>query len=326
MEYDERFQSTQFGESNLVTARGCPLDCAFCSVANKKVTAQDPEIVIEQIAYLVERNKSLGIKTDIAIQDNFFAQSPVRAKEIAKELISYKERSGNEFKWNMQTRVEQFEDKELVNLLARAGCSAAYFGIENFDPRLLKFLNKAHNPNKYIEQVGTAIDNCLKIGINPHIDFQVGIPFEDESSEKINEEAFKKIGTLAEKYDQHPIVFPSLSVVYPGTEFHFMLLERGATDNIFEKFTKWERENCEYRKSLYGYFAHGNGGIPIGIGSFYSRLEPEKDFWFEPSPITDWSEFRLNKEKLARVKNYVDRLRKIPGIKVHDYSKVKREE
>ena len=55
---------------------------------------------------------------------------------------------------------------------------------------MLRILNKANNPKKYLSQTNQAIQNCLANGVNPHIDFQVGIPEENGESERINERAW----------------------------------------------------------------------------------------------------------------------------------------
>ena len=298
--------STQFGEVNLITARGCPMDCAFCAVSNEKATAQDPELVIEQVDYLIRQRPGCTI----AIQDNFFAQNPERAAEIARELIEYRAKTGMAFDWNMQTRVEQFADKELAALMAKAGCTAAYFGVENFDPRMLKILNKAHNERRYLEVTRLAIRNCLQYGISPHIDFQVGIPGEDGTTEEINYNALQSVGEEAKSYKIKPLVFPSLSVVYPATGFYKHMVGLGAPRDIFELFTRWERENTAYREMLYGYFAHGNGGIPLGI---IDVDELKK------------GDLSIDLQKLRRIKSYVDQLRTIKTVVVHDYALPTRE-
>jgi radical SAM superfamily enzyme YgiQ (UPF0313 family) len=311
-EYEPEFQkkATQFEETNLITARGCPMTCSFCAVANEKVTAQEPDLVVGQIDYLVKQMESSGEYKPIAIQDNFFAQRKDRAKEIARKLSDYRTESGNDFKWNIQTRVEQFANPELASTLSDAGCSAAYFGVENFDPRMLKILNKAHNERKYLEKTSTAIQNCLANNIQPHIDFQVGILGEDNETERINEKSLRKIGEEARGYDRKPLVFPSLSVVYPATAFYTKMMQLGAPRDIYEKFTTWERKNPEYRDMIHGYFAHGNGGIPLGIMNLDKLREGEID---------------VKMDKLFRVKRYVDKLRSLEDVTVHDYTLPTRE-
>lgn len=306
--YNPFFKSTQFEETNLVTARGCPMECSFCAVAEDKVVAQDPDQVVEQIDYLVRQNQESGQPTIIAIQDNFFAQTVGRAREIGRKLKEYRKATGNEFEWNMQTRVEQFCKEDLVQILAEAGCTAAYFGVENFDPSMLAYLNKSKDVSVYVKQTMKAIENCAKYEINPHIDFQVGIPGEDETVREHNHEVFLEIGRKF--LHIKPMVYPSLSVVYPGTGLHRRLLSLGVPETIYETFTRFEREDRTYREALQGYFAHGNGGIPSGIldsGELISgRIE-------------------VNKAKLETVISYVERLRKIQGIIVHDFKESKRE-
>ena len=313
------FRSTQFKESNLITARGCPMGCAFCAVAKEKIVPQYPKLVVEQIDYLVKEAKKRGLEKTIAIQDNFFAQDKKRAQEIASLLIDYQKKTGEKLDWNMQTRVDQFNDEDFVSLMAKAGCSAAYFGIENFDERILKLMKKAHNIQNYMNDTQKAIQNCLKYGIKPQIDFQVGtfgfdktgkIIREDFETEKINELALKKIGKISELYGMKPLVFPSLSVVYPATEFYQSMRKMGVPKDIFETFTSYEREDSNYRSNLNGYFAHGNGGIPLGVLYLGSLVSGKID---------------LDNAQIQRVKNYVDRLRKIEGIVVHDFKNEVRE-
>lgn len=313
---DYYFRSRQFEEQNLVTARGCPLQCAFCSVRNDGIRAQDPDKVIEQFDYIVDQLDRKGLPKIIAIQDNFFAQDRGRAREIAERLAEYRRNVRSDFEWNMQTRVEQFgtrdqEGPKLARLLKDAGCTAAYFGIENFDPNMLDVLTKARNSKNYVETAIRAIDNTLKAGIRPHIQFQAGIPGENSETEAINEGVLARIGEVAKPYNLNPLVFPSLSVVYPGTGFHERMIGLGAPRDAYEIFTEWEDRHPEqYRQVLGGYFAHGNGGIPLGV--------------------IDLNEFRdgnpaIDEKRLDRVKSYIDRLRAIDGITVHDFTRSTRE-
>jgi len=319
---DYLFRSMQFEEQNIITARGCPMQCTFCSVrgeGNKHeddVVPQSPDVVLSQIDYLlaeadrrgIPRNEK-GLRT-LAIQDNFFAQNPKRAREIAKRLIKFREENRSDFDWNMQTRVEQFADASLAYLLRGAGCSAAYFGVENFDSKILKYLGKANSTESYLKNTMKAIKNTLVGGMQPHIDFQAGVPIEDEQTEEINEQAFREVGRISGRYGGNPLVFPSLSVIYPGTPLYEGMIQNGVPQDIFERYTLWERQNEDYRKKIRGYFAHGNGGIPLGV----LNQEALRN-----------GEIELNKQRLERVLDYVNRLRKIPGVVVQEYTNPVRE-
>ena len=138
----------------------------------------------------------------------------------------------------------------------------------------------------------------------------MGILGEDDKTQKINIATLKEIGKDSASYGQKPIVFPSLSVVYPGTAFHANLMKENVPNGIYEVFTRWERDNPDYREAIHGYFAHGNGGIPRGIIDI-KRLKQ--------------GSIMIQEDALSRVKNYVDGLKKIEGIVIHDFKNPTRE-
>ena len=311
-EYQEK--STQFEEVNLVTARGCPMKCEFCAVGDNSINSQDSETVVDQLDYLINQMQARGKSKPIAIQDNLFGQTPTRGREMAEALIDYRNRTGNDFEFNIQTRVGMFADKGLAKLMSKAGCSAAYFGVENFDPKILENMIKARNVKNYQSETRDAITNCLENGIDPMIDFQVGYRGEDQETEQINIKALEEIGRAASNYpDNKVMVFPSLSVVYPGTELYRKMVESGVPEDIYERFTEWERENESYRNGINGYFAHGNGGIPLSI----MDTEKLKDGY----SLDDC----INTDKLDQLKSYVEDIRNIEEITVHQFEKEKRE-
>ena len=93
------------------------------------------------------------------------------------------------------------------------------------------------------------------------------------------------------------------------------MINSGVSRDIYEDFTKWERENkIGYRDAINGLFAHGNGGIPLGI----LNLETLKN----GSP---GQRIEVNPSSLDRVKAYISKLREVPGIYVHDFKETERE-
>ncbi len=64
-------------------------------------------------------------------------------------------------------------------------------------------------------------------------------------------------------------VFPQLSVIYPGTQHFWNALENGAFgrhgSQVFEPFSEWEAHEEPILRFLGENFAHGVGGIPLGI-------------------------------------------------------------
>jgi hypothetical protein len=74
---------------------------------------------------------------------------------------------------------------------------------------------------------------------------------------------------LASKHGRNITVFPQLHVIYPGTPHFEMSVKRGYFGplgrGVFEQFTAWEAAEEPILNYLGEHFAHGVGGIPLGI-------------------------------------------------------------
>lgn len=252
----------KFGHVTYVSARGCPLKCAFCSVSNQKIRARSVARVCKDIRQLVE----LGFSR-IAIEDNFFAHTPLRTDELCDALAKL-HRNGLKFSWDCQTRVESMDREGLVPLLERAGAEAVYLGVESLIPRHLEYLNKAPNPKRYLDRLKQkVVPALLESNVGCFINLQFGLPDETEEDHTETKNFLKEMGQTAAHRGKQITIFPQLHVVYPGTS-HF---ESGWREkqlfprDIFESFTKWEAKQAPVLKWLGKHFAHGTGGIPIGI-------------------------------------------------------------
>jgi radical SAM superfamily enzyme YgiQ (UPF0313 family) len=126
----------KFGRVTYVSARGCPLKCAFCCVANQRIRAKSVTQVIKDVRELVE----LGYSR-LAIEDNFFAHAPQRTTELCEALAGL--RRELDFTWDCQTRVESMDRPGLVELMERAGCVGVYLGVESLNQDQLTYLGKA---------------------------------------------------------------------------------------------------------------------------------------------------------------------------------------
>lgn len=266
----------KFDHVTYVSARGCPLKCAFCAVSEpgKAIRAKSVGEVIKDLKYLVEDR---GFRR-IAIEDNFFAQSPRRTKELCRAIAAYRDdcrqQLGITFNWDCQTRVESMKDEEIVREMERAGCDAVYLGVEALTEEQLRYLNKATNPERYLKAMEQVVERLLRSNIAPYINVQLGLPETDAYNNPVETKHtrratvlyLKALGHLAKSYRKKITVFPMLHVVYPGTTHFTQWVNKGVlTEDCFEKFTEWECKETPILKWLGEHFAHGTGGIPIGI-------------------------------------------------------------
>jgi len=98
------------------------------------------------------------------------AVPPVRLRELAKGIL---DRNLNVV-WEAYARVEKSFDKELAELLYKAGCRSLAFGLESSVPRVLELMCKGHRPEVF-EQVLRASSDA---GIWNYAWFFTGFPSE----------------------------------------------------------------------------------------------------------------------------------------------------
>ena len=117
------------------TRRGCPLSCSYCSTGNiegRVLRRHSPEIIVEWIA----RWRKAGVHQFYFV-DNTFNLPPSYTKEICRKLID----QDLNMRWWSILYPKQV-DKELVAVMARAGCEQVSMGFESGSERILKNMNK----------------------------------------------------------------------------------------------------------------------------------------------------------------------------------------
>ncbi len=290
----------KFDHVTYVSARGCPLKCSFCSVANQSIIHKSVTQIIKDLKQLLD----MGFKR-IAIEDNFFAHNPKRTRELCNALIDFR-KSNNNFNWDCQTRVESLKNKEIIDLMEKAGCDAVYIGVESFNPDMLLYLGKTINPDTYLTMLfETVIPQLLESSINCYINLQVGLPDETEKHHDYTYQILKKLGDTADKFKKEITIFPQLHVIYPGTANYFKGIDENLFPiNVFESFTAWEYEHKPIINWLGEHFAHGTGGLPIGI------LNREK---------LRIREYEIDNDAIFRISNLLKKLERIIGINVFKY-------
>jgi len=155
----------------LVTSRGCPFDCTFCSVKaiwGKSYRYMSPERVVEEIQYLIRYYGARGIY----FREDNFTLNKKRTIDICELLL----KKGINIDWFCETRVDQLDDVEYQKLLFDAGCRVFYIGVESGSPKMLEFMKKGETREQFIR----AIEISKQVGIKTYASFVVGLPHETE--------------------------------------------------------------------------------------------------------------------------------------------------
>jgi hypothetical protein len=295
----------KFDHTTYVSARGCPLRCAFCAVSNAIIHAKSITAIIKDLRFLVGK---MGYSR-IAIEDNFFAHNPKRTIELCR-AIEHLQRE-LPFRWDCQTRVESCKQESVLEAMERAGCEAVYLGVESFDPEQLLYLNKTRQPGNYLNLLrDNVVPWLLRSTVNCYVNLQLGLPGEAAPHRANNIRFLTALGHQAEMQEKRITVFPMMHVVYPGTaHFDQALIEcRFGPDSasVFERFTAWEARQQPILRWLGEHFAHGTGGIPEGI--LHADRLRRGEFEVDPSAVFE-------------VINQLTAMARLPGIEVFQYGK-----
>jgi len=147
------------------TSRGCPFECEYCSVIDnfgRQFRFTDDDYTIELIKHTV------GIKRrPIFFGDDIFNANRGRVKRILTRILE------SDFKmprWFAQVRVESACDPDMLNLMARAGCSYVFIGLESINNETLELYHK----HATLEKNEIAIDAFHQHGIRVHGMFVLG--------------------------------------------------------------------------------------------------------------------------------------------------------
>ncbi|MHC4945339.1 MAG: B12-binding domain-containing radical SAM protein, partial [Planctomycetota bacterium] len=196
--------------ATILTSRGCPYRCIFCSsrsISGFRYRMNSAERVVADVEYLIER---FGFDGFWVADDNFAADRK-RVEDICRAFI----RKGFKLKWSCQTRGDAV-DEEILKLMKQAGCNTISFGLETGTQRLLDLIRKSEK----LEDNVRAVKLAHKAGLITRGAFILGLPTETR------EESLQTI-RFARSLPLDVAKF-ALATPYPGTELYQIAKEEGA--------------------------------------------------------------------------------------------------
>lgn len=227
----EKIKIKKYAGYGMMTSRGCPYPCTFCSVApvwNLESYSRSPENIVEEMAYL---HKKARVKMFL-FQDEFFVSGKNQVMEFCKSLRTRKLK----VKWKAFGRVNLVDD-EMMKAMAECGCVELRFGIESGSNKVLKRMKKGFTAEQCLEVIPPAI------GIFPRVDaFYVwGFPY--ETMEDFNQSLFQMISFRM----MGARILPSLLSLLPQTELYKEWSEKAELEfcpYLFPEFVFTGHEVC----------------------------------------------------------------------------------
>lgn len=216
LKYLQGSRSLKDGEIGMITSRGCPFGCVFCSIKNimgRNFRPRSPENVVNEVEYLVN---TYGVK-HIGFEDDNLTFDKKRINLICDMLI---DRGLNKkITWDTPNGVRADTlDEDLLIKMKNSGCIEIWVAPESGSQYVVDNLIGKHLDLQTVENI---VKICKKVGIKCWCFFVIGIP--GETMEQIEEtlQFANKLKLLGAD--------PSCSIALPyyGTNLYKISREKG---------------------------------------------------------------------------------------------------
>lgn len=150
--------------TSLITSRGCPFHCAYCSKApwDKQVRLRTVDNILREVDEIV----GLGY-TGLMIYDDTFTLRRNRVLDFCHRVESY------DILWKCFIRADKI-DRELAFAMSRAGCVEVSIGVESGSQQILDGIGKRTT----VVQNTMACKTCKDAGISVRAFLILGLPGE----------------------------------------------------------------------------------------------------------------------------------------------------
>jgi magnesium-protoporphyrin IX monomethyl ester (oxidative) cyclase len=216
LKYLQGGRSLKEREMGIITSRGCPYACVFCSIRlsmGRSFRPRSPKNVLSEIEYLVNKYdiKHIGFEDDNLIFDK------KRMNTICDMLIE--KGLDEKITWDTPNGVRADTlNEELLIKMKRAGCTEIIVAPESGSQYVV---NNIIGKNLDLKTVEDVVGICKKVGIDCGCYFVVGIP--GETIEQLEETVkfANKMRTLGAK--------PYCCIAWPyyGTNLYNIAREKG---------------------------------------------------------------------------------------------------
>jgi anaerobic magnesium-protoporphyrin IX monomethyl ester cyclase len=194
----------------IITSRGCPGRCTFCSnnVSGKRYRFHSAGRVLEEVRGWQAREGA----TALFFHDTAFTAHRKRTLELCRQL----ENLSPSISWVCKSRCDQI-DRELASAMAAAGCTSVFFGVESGSAAVLERIGKGIT----IDDIEQSVHVASAAGLGVYVHIMVGFP--DETVEELEATCalMERLAPLVKGFPTGGILLP-----YPGTAIYQSQHER----------------------------------------------------------------------------------------------------
>ncbi len=201
---------SQYKRMTMVTSRGCPFKCRFCSSSafwGHTCSTLSPERIVEEIEFLQGR---YGVAF-FEFLDDLFTLNQDRLHAFCDEL----ERKNLSIAWSAYSRVDTV-NSELLRRMNEAGCLAVFYGVESGSTKMLKRMGKSFS----LTQAERAFQWTKQADMKAFFLLLVGYPGEDH-------ETVMETRDFLSRLQPDNVFSGGPMIVYPGTKIYEQALREG---------------------------------------------------------------------------------------------------
>jgi radical SAM superfamily enzyme YgiQ (UPF0313 family) len=152
-------QKSKYVSMSLQYSRGCPFNCEFCDITvldGRIPRTKDKDQIIAELeaVYRMGWRGSLFI-----VDDNFIGNKNKLKEETLPALIEWSSKHRHPFVYFTEVSINLVDDEALMNMMAKAGFSRVFIGIETPNEASLNECNKNQNKSRDLVSAVKIIQN-----------------------------------------------------------------------------------------------------------------------------------------------------------------------
>jgi len=141
-------ETGKYATAGIQYSRGCPFDCEFCDITalfGRQVRTKTSEQIIAELNQLL----NIGWRGSVFfVDDNFIGHKKRLKDELLPAVISWMQSNRNPFFFITEASINLADDKELMDIMVKAGFAKVFVGIETPEESCLMECNKLQNKNR----------------------------------------------------------------------------------------------------------------------------------------------------------------------------------